>query len=271
MAAVINFYLDDSGTRHPDRGTTENTATRDWFSLGGVLIAESDEAVARKMYEQFCGEWGITYPLHSVEIRHQSGNFQWLRSLPEKDHFKFLGRLEKFLLGLPVMGLACVIDRPGYNHRYLEKYGRKRWSLCKTAFSVVVERASKWAAQYNFRVRVMAERCDPKSDKKLQEYYENLKETGGPFAKDTSAKYAPLKAGDFASILYEFRLKKKSSPLMQVADMYLWPMCMGGYHKGNHPYRSLVNAGRLVDCVCDPGRVGELGIKYSCFDLVKQN
>jgi hypothetical protein len=220
------------------------------------------------MYERFCGDWGITYPLHSVEIRHKSDKFQWLKTLSEREQLKFLGQLERFLLDLPVMGLACVIDRPGYNRRCLGKYGRLRWSLCKTAFSVVVERAAKWAVQRGCKLRVLAERCDSKSDRKLQEYYDNLREAGGPFAKDTSSKYAPLEAQDFASILYEFRLKQKSSPLMQVADMYLWPMCMGGYHAGNHPYKSLIKAGRLADCICGADRATELGIKYSCFDLV---
>jgi hypothetical protein len=42
----------------------------------------------------------------------------------------------------PALGLACVIDRPDYNHRYKEKYADERWSLCKTAFTIAVERAS---------------------------------------------------------------------------------------------------------------------------------
>jgi len=51
--------------------------------------------------------------------------------------------------------------------------------------------------------------------------------------------------------------------------MYLWPMCMGGYHKSNKPFRMLVEAGKLMDVTCDPAKVDELGVKYSCFDLVK--
>jgi hypothetical protein len=52
----------------------------------------------------------------------------------------------------PFLGFACVIDRPGYNARYREKYGREQWSLCKTAFSELVERAAKYAQGAGYRL-----------------------------------------------------------------------------------------------------------------------
>lgn len=268
MPAVLNFYIDDSGTRHPDRKTTDKEGGRDWFGLGGILIRESDEADARKKYEAFCNQWGLTYPLHSVDIRCKSKQFQWLNSLGQTEHKRFLGSLQKFLLSLPVQGLACAIDRPGYNHRYFPKYGRQRWSLCKTAFSIVVERAAKHAVQHGLKLRVMPERCNPKEDKWLADYYSDLKASAAPFDAKRSEKYSPLQAVNFKELLYEFKLKKKSSPMMQVADMYLWPICMGGYDTTNHAYKALVEAKRLVDCVCAPEDVAQLGVKYSCFDLV---
>src|SRR3990172_3378290 len=99
MPNVLNFYIDDSGTRHPDRHPGHSDHN-DWFALGGVLIRESDEGDPRIRHERFCHE------------------------------------LERVLLPIHVLGLACVIDRPGYNARYEEKYGRMRWSLCKSAFSI---------------------------------------------------------------------------------------------------------------------------------------
>lgn len=268
MANILNFYLDDSGTRCPDRQNTQNTASKDWFSLGGVLIRESDEADARQKYDSFCELWDITSPLHSNEIRHKSGRFQWLRRLSEKEHNKFLGSLERLLLGIPVIGLACVIDRPGYNHRYKPLYGRRRWSLCKTAFSIAVERAAKFAAIQGLKLRVLPERCTAKDDRKLKEYYDGLKSGAAPFDQERSRKYFPLTAKDYREILYEFRPKNKTSPLMQVADLYLWPMCMGGYDKTNRPFLALIGNGRLMDCVCGSEEKLYLGIKYSCFDLV---
>ncbi len=268
MVAVLNFYVDDSGTRHPDRWKTDNKATRDWFALGGVMIREGDEAEARLAYDKFCSYWGIKYPLHSVDIRNSSKRFQWIRQLPPRERLRFLGMIERFLLGIPAIGIACVIDRPGYNHRYLEKYGRQRWALCKTAFHIVVERAAKYAIAHGLKLRALPERCTKKDDRKLAGYYEDMKRMGAPFDSTNSGKYFPLGAETLANVLYELRFKNKTSPMMQVADLYLWPMCMGGYDKTNHPYRALMRNGRLIDCCCAPKDVAELGTKYSCFDLV---
>jgi len=73
-----------------------------WFALGGILIREADEEKARQAYDNFCAEWGITYPLHSVEIRNLTGNFRWLHELPREDLLKFWGSLQSFLLDLPI-------------------------------------------------------------------------------------------------------------------------------------------------------------------------
>jgi hypothetical protein len=53
--------------------------------------------------------------------------------------------ISRFLSTIAVSGLACVVDRPGYDARYRDKYGRRLWHLCQTAFSIVVERAAKFA------------------------------------------------------------------------------------------------------------------------------
>ena len=53
-----------------------------------------------------------------------------------------------------LVGLACVVDRPGYDARYREKYGRRQWHLCQTAFSIVVERAAKYARDSGRKLRV---------------------------------------------------------------------------------------------------------------------
>ena len=269
MPNVLNFYIDDSGTRHPDRHPGHSDHN-DWFALGGVLIRESDEGDPRIRHERFCQHWGIKYPLHSYEIRHSNGKFQWLASVPEKERTRFFRELERVLLPIHVLGLACVIDRPGYNARYEEKYGRMRWSLCKSAFSILVERAAKYARSHKLKLRVMPEKCTPTDDAKLKEYYDDLRKSGSPFATDTSNKYGPLSADDLRAILYEFRLKGKTSPLAQIADLYLWPMCQGGYDATYDPYRKLLAHGRLMDCVCEPNDVPALGVKYYCFEFVKR-
>jgi hypothetical protein len=269
VAEQLNLYIDDSGTRHPDKHPG-HSHQNDWFALGGVLIPQRDEGAPRMAHERFCEHWGITYPLHSYEIRHSAGNFQWLARISEKERTRFFRQLERLLLHIPVIGLACVIDRPGYNARYRALYGRNRWSLCKSAFSILVERAAKYAKSKKLKLRVMPEKCSKTDDAKLAEYYESLRVSGPPFAAGTSNKYAPLSAADMAQTLYEFRLKSKTSPLIQIADLYLWPMCQGGYDATYDPYRKLHSHNLLMDCVCDPAEVEALGVKYYCFELVKR-
>jgi hypothetical protein len=51
--------------------------------------------------------------------------------------------------------------------------------------------------------------------------YDELKAEGRPFAADTSDKYVPLSAAELRATLYEFKLKAKTSPMAQLADLYL--------------------------------------------------
>jgi hypothetical protein len=138
MANVINFYLDDSGTRRPDHDPGKRAAHRyDWFALGGVLVKQEEEERARLLHDQFLEKWPQikNRPLHSVEVRGRTGAFLWLEGLCENERNDFLEALYQLMREAPVVGLACVIDRSGYNARYFQKYGRQPWSLCKTAFA----------------------------------------------------------------------------------------------------------------------------------------
>lgn len=271
MARILNFYLDDSGTRHPDRDPGRRADHGyDWFALGGILVNEEDEPQARQLHADFCRSWKIEYPLHSVEIRGRRGNFLWLLHNDKQQREKFLEDLYELIRSVPVLGLACVIDRPGYNNRYKEKYGDKRWMLCRTAFSISVERAAKYARETERRLRIHPERCNKEEDRLLQGYYGELKAGGMPFDKDTSEKYGPLSQAQFRETLYDFKIKHKSSPMVQLADLYLWPICMGGYHASNRPYERLKADGKLIECVLPPDAMSMLGSKYSCFENIER-
>lgn len=267
MVAVTTFFIDDSGTRHPDHSPLRAEHGRDWFALGGILINDEDIPGAKQRIEEFRDRWPqmADAPLHSVEIRGRHSNFKWL-GVDSGIRQRFLSELEALLLDLPVTGLACVIDRPGYNTRYREKYGRQRWALCKTAFAVAVERASKHAQQRGRRLCVYVEQTNRKEDRIIKGYYDTLRNEGSWFNPDTSEKYNPINAIDYKATLYEFRTKKKSSPLMQIADLFLWPMCIGGYDRTNHPYNRLLESGKLIDCTLRPEEINTQGIKYSCFE-----
>lgn len=267
MDDVINFVMDDSGTRHPDHHPGKQAAhAYDWFALGGILVKDSEEATVRDLHGAFCRKWGITCPIHSVEVRARNKGFLWLEKRPKRDQEIFYEDLYQLLKAVPVVGLACVIDRPGYNARYREKYGRQRWSLCKSAFTISVERAAKYARSLNCRLRVLPERCNKTEDRVLKGYYNDLKTAGQPFDLKTSEKYRPLSAEEFKQTLLEFAPKMKTSPMAQFADLYLWPMCMGGYNSKNRPYQRLKEDGKLIECVLDGADWPMLGSKYYCFD-----
>lgn len=270
MPNTMILSLDDSGTRHPDKkqGRTPKHGN-DWFALGGILFEECAEAEIRKLHAEFCQKWNLSVPLHSVEIRARSNNFAFLGKLSNRKQGEFYEELYGLLRDIPAVGHACVIDRPQYNHRYAEKYGGDRWLLCKSAFSIVVERAAKIAASREMKLRVQIERSDKKVDRKIKTYYDDLREHGLPFAKDTSGKYDPAESKMLQKTLYEFRPKQKSSPLMQLADLYLWPICMGGYNRDCLPYHRLSEDKKIVDCVLESEKRATLGVKYYCFDNKK--
>jgi hypothetical protein len=267
MSDIVNFYMDDSGTRHPDRNPGKRAKhNHDWFALGGILVTSDDEEIAREMHEAFCRKWGLTDPIHSVEVRSRTKSFLWLERRPKRDKDIFYEELYQLMNATPVVGLACVIDRPGYNARYREKYGRQRWSLCKSAFTISVERAAKFARAQKCRLRVLPERCNKPEDRVLKSYYEDLKIIGPPFDPSTSEKYRPLSPEEFSETLLEFAPKMKSHPMAQLADLYLWPMCMGGYKPDCRPYERLKSDGKLIECRLPEADWPNLGTKYYCFD-----
>lgn len=268
MPKVINLYIDESGTRHPDHNPKPQDKP-DYFAFGGILIKDEEEIIARELYKDFCEKWSISYPLHSVEIRGKHENFKWIGELNKEQQKIFIEELYQLLYKAPIFGIACVIDRPGYNNRYKERYGLQRWRLCKTAFNILVERAAKYADSQDYRLRILPEKCNKQEDQLLKEYYEILKQNGLPFNESTSSQYAPLKSQEFQKILYEFKLKEKSSPLVQLADLYLWPMAMGGYDTQNRTYKRLLENKKLIDCFISEENIPQQGIKYSCFEFIR--
>ena len=210
LVAVMNLYLDDSGTRNPDRSPGQVPGHGyDWFGIGGIMLRDEDEDVFRAAHAALRTKWKITGPLHSSEIRSKTDGFRWLRGLPPETQTEFIADITALATRPELTVIACVIDRPGYNHRYLLKYGRDRRDLCKTAFSIVVERSAKYARDLGCRLRVNIERSDKKTDRLIHGYYDELRGKGHPFDARSAAKYGPYVATDFAETLYEFRTKDK--------------------------------------------------------------
>ena len=271
MPKILSLYLDDSGTRNPDRKRPEKLQFRDWFALGGYTVYEENESLVRTAHATFCEAWRIEYPLHSYDIRAQTEKFAWLGQIEEQERNRFLRQLSEMLLKIPILGHACVIDRPGYNNRYQEKYGRRTWMLCQTAFSVVCERAAKQAIREGRKLRIYIEERDKSVDDMIRGYYFDLRSKGMPFAEGGAAQYAPLSRDELNNTLYDLDFKNKSSPMAQIADLYTYPMARGGYDPEYFPYTQLHASNRLIDNHLKREEVPHLGIKYSCFDLVQKN
>ena len=81
--------------------------------MGGVLVSKEDKVIVGDKYKIFCEKWKINYPLHSTKIRGRRGDFSWLEN-GVKEHDRFMEDLESFLVDVPVLGFAVVIDRDGY-------------------------------------------------------------------------------------------------------------------------------------------------------------
>ena len=259
------LFIDDTGSRNPDDDCFRERQDRmNCFGLGGVLVRGEDVPTIWSAHEAFCREWSIDYPLHSSSIRGGHGKFGWLRK-PENAGL-FLPALERHMLAQPIIGIACVIDRPGYVARYRDAHRDRLWLMCKTAFCILIERAAKFADEHGRHLEVFFEETGKSEDRDLIRYARELKEQGNPFNPATSGDYQPLSGADYRRIVLGLPQRRtKKVPLIQLADLVLYPIAKGGYEPGYHPYRRLKEAGRLIDCLLPPDQVATRGIKYSCF------
>lgn len=268
MTDKLHLYFDDSGSRDPDNrglGPLPRRDRMDCFALGGVLIREEDIDGIFAAHKAFCRSWNIDYPLHSSRIRGGQGKFGWLKK-PE-NAAAFLPALEDFILSLPVISLACAVHRPGYVARYREQYRERLWFMCKTAYSILIERAAKYADEQDRKLEVFFEGTGRKEDRSIVEYTRALKKTGMPFAEATSGPYAPLSPEDFRRlVLGEPRQRLKKTPMIQIADLVLYPIVKGGYDPNYRPYKKLISGRKVIDSLLTPDQCSRRGVKYSCFE-----
>jgi hypothetical protein len=269
MGRKYHLYFDDSGSRDPDKADLVEGKVRqdrmDCFALGGILVREEDIDQIFTSHKAFCRKHDITYPLHSWAIRGGRGKFAWLKT-PEKAG-NFYAVLEEYLLSLPIIALACVVNRPGYVARYKERYNQRLWLMCKTAFSILAERAAKLANDEGRQLEIYFEGAGPKEDGDILQYMRALKTEGSPFSDKTSEGYAPLSKEDYRRIILgEPRQRTKKTPMIQIADLVLFPMAKAGYDPQYRPYAKLAEAGKLIDCRFEVEDRPFRGIKYSCFD-----
>ena len=260
------LYFDDTGNRYPGTKFRQPEVREDGmncFGLGGILIKEEDVQDLLSKHYSLCSKWQITYPLHSSKIRGGRNEFSWLRT---QGHDSFLLDLERFILSLNFVGIACIVDRPGYLARYEERYKERLWYLCKTTFCIMLERAAKFADENGRDLVVYFEQFGKMEDRNIVEYMRELKRHGNQFDIAESNGYKPLESIDYRNIVQgEPRRLTKKSPLVQVADLVLYPIAKGGYDQTYGPYRRLNESNKLIDCHIPEEETNIRGVKYSCF------
>jgi hypothetical protein len=261
----IHLYIDDSGSRRPDRQNSELPSDGvDCFALGGILIAEESIPALLEAHTGFVKKWGLTNPLHSTKIRGRRDAFAWLGTDADREK-EFLNDLETMVLNLPIKGLACVVDRPGYVARYSVRYPQP-WLLCKTAFAILIERAAKYALRCDGRLQIFFEQAGKTEDRDVLKYARLLETDGMPFDPQSSKEYGVLRPDDFKAVVIgePIRITKKVA-MAQIADLVLYPMAKGGYDSGYRPYAKLMAAGCVIDAEFTATEKPLLGVKYSCF------
>lgn len=266
MANYI-FYMDETGSRHPDKKSDASRAGRDWFALGGILIKQEDKDSIKQQHAAFCAKWNVNRPLHLTDMQAERKGFSWLGRLPEEDRSNFWSDYKRFLSSLPVIGHACVIDRPGYVRRgYLEQHKNNRWLLCRSAFDIVVERAAKIAKKDNRRLSIVFE-GDVGINETIKGYFKNLKENGLAFDGGRSEKYKPFSQNDFSETLATIEYKGKSNALLQIADSYIYSIARSKYDPKFGLYRQLRDRRKIINFVLSNEEIPSMGVKYYCFDL----
>lgn len=264
--ATLTYYMDETGNRQPDKKSDASRKGRDWFGLGGYLVSSDDEPVVKESHEEFCQRWGIRSPLHLTDMLSEKKNFAWLGRLSQRERDTFWSEYRSFLSSLPVIGSACVIDRPGYVARgYLERHPDTKWLLCRSAFDITIERAVKYAQSREMKLNVVFE-SDVAINDTVKGYFNNLKSNGLEFDGANSAKYHPLTTQDFASTLLETKWKTKSSRMLQVADSYIYAIARARYDKRFDMYRELRDARKIMNFALESAeQINAMGVKYYCF------
>lgn len=260
------LYIDETGIRYPQHKGCPRTDGMDWFGWGGILVNESDEAEIVSAMKELREKWKIDYPLHSSEIRGKRKKFGWLQN--DQLRGAFMSDLNDLLTQIPVIGFGVVVSRPGYNKRYREKYGAGRWELCKSAHPILIERVVRYLLQADpeARLRIVFEGSRGVDNKLIVAYTREMRRDGHPFTKENAEKYTPLAPRVYDRVIVgDAEWAPKSNFLLQIADLYVYPIAKRKYNIAYLPWVLLYDAQRVIDAHLEPKAREREGIKYYCF------
>ena len=267
LCGELTFYMDETGSRRPDKKSDASREGRDWFAFDGYIIDRNDEDAAKYLHNAFCDRWNVRTPFHVTDMLAQAKGFGWLKGKKQREIDLFWMEYHQLLCEIQAIGLACVIDRPGYVRRgYLDKHGENSWLLCRTAFDISVERACKFALKQGKKLRVVFE-SDPPFNSVVKGYFADLKRNGLAFDSGNSGKYSPLKQEAFSRVLTTIEYKDKKSKLLQFADSYVYAIARQKYDRRFGMYGHLKDSKRIMNFALDGNAedIRAMGIKYSCF------
>ena len=151
MSQEFAFYIDESGSPKPN---PKDSAT--YFAVGGLLVKRQDEITIQQQVTDFKKRWDIAedIPLHGNEIRSRKKNFAHLGLMPKHEQDRFFQELTDMIIQCPMLVHGCVVSRRGYLDRYFDLYGSNNWEMMKSAFSILLERVSKYVALHDGKVMV---------------------------------------------------------------------------------------------------------------------
>lgn len=265
MPRPYTLYIDETGNRHPDKASDSSRLNRDWFGYGGILIRGEDSDVARYLVSEFSEKWKLQKPAHMTDMLSERKGFAWLGNKTQAERNEFWIDWQGVLVKSEVIGLGCIIDRPGYvNRGYLDAHEDK-WLLCRSAFDITVERAVKISRLEGRKLHVVFEQ-DAAINETVTNYFKELKSNGLAFDETNSGKYAPLRQEEFAETLGRIQHKPKLHPLLQIADSYIYAMARNGYDKKFGIYRTLRDYKRIANFALPQEHIKLMGVKYYCFD-----
>jgi hypothetical protein len=255
------LYLDDIGSGKP--GLNDAFPM---FGLGGCIVKKSDEPIVRQLLRDFKQKWGIALniPLHGAEIRAEKDNFRWLKADKEKC-IEFKKDVLRFVLTLPIVVHACIVDRAGYYRRYHEKYNRASWDMRKSAAVILLERSCKFVKHQGGKsLAVTFELCGKTEDFLFRQSYADLRNKGNLFNESSSEKYKPAGSTELSQMLGPIAYGRgKSEELLQIADLCLFPVATAKNGKPNVAMDAFRSSRLIVDELVSDSAVA---IKYYCFD-----
>lgn len=141
--------------------------------------------------------------------------------------------------------------------------------MCKTAYSILIERVVKYVESKGGVLEICFEQVGKSEDAAIYKYTRDLKEQGSPFDKDRSIEYIELENNNYKStLLGNPKRKTKNNLFIQIADLYLYPMIKRKYDSLYPPWLALFKNKKVIDACLRKTQYKTLGIKYSCFDEV---